>query len=301
MTETMSQPLVSVIIPTYNHARFLPAALKSVLAQTESRWEAVVVNNFSQDDTVSVVNSFGDPRVRLVNFANHGVIAASRNHGIALTQAPYIAFLDSDDVWYPGKLARCLQRMEQGFDLVCHAERWIGPGTRTREVVYGPEARATYRSLLYEGNCLSTSAIVVKREFVERVGRFSEEAAFITAEDYDLWLKLAKAGTRMGFVSEILGEYLIHDGNQSRVALRNMEGVMAVVRHHLDGEQERDKASPWRIRRRLALVYYSGGRGLQDSGQFRDAWRYFLKAVSMYPLVPKFYAAMMLNACGRRP
>jgi len=51
----------------------------------------------------------------------------------------------------------------------------------------------------------------------------------------------------------------------------------------------------------MALIYYSGGRGLQDSGLFGDAWRYFLKAVSTYPLVPKFYAAMMLNACGRRP
>jgi GT2 family glycosyltransferase len=297
----MSQPLVSVVIPTYNHARFLPAALRSVLAQTEPRWEAIVVNNYSQDDTVSVVDSFGDARIRLVNFANHGVIAASRNHGIALTAAPYIAFLDSDDVWYPEKLARCLQRMAQGFDLVCHAERWIGPGTRTREVAYGPEARATYRSLLYEGNCISTSAVVVKREYVERAGRFSEEAAYITAEDYDLWLNLAKVGTRMGFVPEVLGEYLIHDGNQSRVALRNMEAVMAVVRHHLHGEQERGEASPWRTRRRMALIYYSGGRGLQDSGQFGDAWRYFLKAVSTYPLVPKFYAAMMLNACGRRP
>lgn len=297
----MSLPLVSIIIPTYNHARFLPAALRAVLAQTEPRWEAIVVNNFSQDDTVPVVNSFRDARIRLVNFANHGVIAASRNHGIALTQAPYIAFLDSDDVWYPEKLARCLQRMEQGFDLVCHAEKWMGPGARVREVAYGPEARATYRALLYEGNCLSTSAIVVKREFVERAGCFSEEAAFITAEDYDLWLKLAQAGARMGFVSEVLGEYLIHDGNQSRAALRNMEAVLAVVRHHLLHGAGNAAGGGWRTRRRLALVYYSGARGLQDSGQFRDAWRYFLKAVSTYPLVPKFYAAMMLNACGRRP
>lgn len=301
MTGVMPAPVVSIVIPTYNHAKFLRGALNSILAQTFTRWEAIVVNNFSQDDTVSVIESYDDPRIRLVNFANHGVIAASRNHGITATTAPYIAFLDSDDIWYPEKLDRCLRRLQEGFDVVCHAEKWVGPGDRVRAVAYGPEARATYSGLLYEGNCISTSAVVVKREFVERVGLFSEEAAFITAEDYELWLKLARAGAKIGFVSDILGEYLIHEGNQSRVALRNMEAVMAVVQHHLAGQASGSGVSAWRARRRLALVYYSGARGLQDCGQFSAAWRYFLKAVMTYPLVPKFYAAMVLNACGRQP
>lgn len=300
MTGIMQEPVVSIVIPTYNHAKFLRGALDSIIAQTFTRWEAIVVNNFSQDDTVSVIESYGDPRIRFVNYANQGVIAASRNYGIAVTTAPYIAFLDSDDLWYPEKLAKCLQRLEQGFDLVCHGEKWVGPGDRTRDILYGPEARATYSALLYEGNCISTSAVVVKREFVERAGRFSEDAAFITAEDYDLWLKLAGAGAKIGFVTDILGEYLIHEGNQSRVALRNMEAVMAVVQHHIAGQAGGSGASAVRIRRRLALVYYSGARGLQDSGQFSAAWPYFLKAVATYPLVPKFYAAMLLNACGRR-
>jgi len=166
---------------------------------------------------------------------------------------------------------------------------------------YGPEARATYRALLYEGNCMSTSAVLVKREWVERAGRFSEEPGFITAEDYELWLKLAQAGAKIGFVPEVLGEYLIHEGNQSRAALRNMEAVLAVVRHHLSYEVGNVAGGGWRARRRLALVYYSGARGLQDSGQFRAAWPWFWKAVSTYPFVPKFYAAMVLNTCGRQP
>lgn len=301
MTSVAQVPLVSVVIPTYNHAQFLRNALDSVLGQTFTQWEAIVVNNFSQDDTISVIESYDDPRIRYVNFANQGVIAASRNHGISKTSAPYIAFLDSDDIWYPQKLEKCMLRLEQGFDMVCHAETWVGPGDRRRDVAYGPESRATYSQLLYEGNCISTSAVVVKREFVERVGGFSEQPSFITAEDYELWLKLARDGAKIGFVTDILGEYLIHDGNQSRAALRNMEAVMAVVRHHL-AEQARRGESNWRRARKcLALIYYGGARGLQDSGQFGAAWRYFFKAVVQYPLVPKFYAAMLLNACGRRP
>lgn len=70
----MTTPFFSVVIPTYNHARFLQGALGSVLAQTESDFEVVVVNNFSTDDTVEVIGSFGDPRIRRIDFANHGVI-----------------------------------------------------------------------------------------------------------------------------------------------------------------------------------------------------------------------------------
>jgi len=97
----MTSPAVSVIIPTYNHARFLRAAIQSVVDQTFPDWEIVIVNNYSEDDTVQIVASFNDPRIRLVNFCNHGVIAASRNHGMSLATGKAIAFLDSDDIWYP--------------------------------------------------------------------------------------------------------------------------------------------------------------------------------------------------------
>jgi len=126
MSHSLLTPTVSIVIPTYNHSTFLRGALESVLAQTFTQWEAIVVNNFSQDDTISVVDSFRDPRIRRIDFANHGIIAASRNHGIALTTAPHIAFLDSDDLWYPQKLERCLERLKEGYDMVCHAEKWMG-------------------------------------------------------------------------------------------------------------------------------------------------------------------------------
>lgn len=293
----MTAPVVSVVIPTYNHGRFLRAALTSVCAQTLVDWEAVVVNNFSQDDTVEIVNSFSDERISRVDFANHGVIAASRNHGVRHTCAPYIAFLDSDDAWSPSKLAACVAYLERGYDLVCHAETWVGPGDRRRTVTYGPEARASYDKLLFEGNCISTSAVVVRRELFERVGGFSELTEFVTAEDYELWLRLAGQGAKIGFLDEVLGVYLIHEGNQSRLALRNMEAVLAVVDHHLASAG----GGSAKARRRKALVYYGGARGLQDNSDYGQAWSYFWKAVRIYPWVPKFYAAMALNLLRRKP
>lgn len=299
MIKDIIKPRLSIVIPTYNHAHFLRTALNSIRAQTITDWEVIVVNNFSSDDTIAVVESYDDPRIKLVNFANNGIIAAARNHGLSLTNAPFVAFLDSDDFWYPEKLQCCLDKLVQGYDLVCHAEVWLGPGERRRKVIYGPEARATYESLLLDGNCISTSAVVVRREWLECVGGFSVQPEFVTAEDYDLWIKLARDGARMGFVDDVLGEYLIHEGNQSRVALRNMQAVMAVFEHHRSALAGR--AALKRLRRRESVILYSGARGLQDSGQYWQAWPYFFKAVLHYPWVPRFYAAMLLNALGRRP
>ena len=113
-------PVVSIVIPTYNHGRFLKKCLQTVLDQTFTGWEAIVVNNFSEDNTIAVINSFQDQRIHLVNFKNNGIIAASRNLGIKRSVGEYIAFLDSDDWWIPQKLEKSLHYLEQGADVVYH-------------------------------------------------------------------------------------------------------------------------------------------------------------------------------------
>jgi glycosyltransferase involved in cell wall biosynthesis len=294
-----ARPLVSVIIPTYNHAHFLGRALQSVLDQTYPNWEAIVIDNHSQDNTDEIVRNYQDPRITLLKIHNNGVIAASRNMGIRSARGDWIAFLDSDDVWYPAKLEHCLAKLNEGFDLACHGERWLGEG-RDREMFYGPEARASYKLLLLDGNCISTSAVVVCRQHVVALGGFDEDPKSITAEDYDLWLRLARNGARIGFVREILGEYRIHGGNQSKAVLRNMNAVMHVVRKRL-AEADMDTLSQrLRARRREAIIYYSGARGLQDNGQHTEAWPYFFRALGTWPFLAKFYAAIVLNALHRR-
>lgn len=291
--------LVSVVIPTYNHAHFLGRALQSVTSQSYSRWEALVIDNHSHDNTDEVVASFGDTRIRIFKIHNNGVIAASRNLGIREAKGSLIAFLDSDDLWYPAKLERCVKRLDDGCDLVCHGEHWLGDG-RDRKVFYGPERRATYAALLFDGNCMSTSAIVVRREHLKAVDGFREDTDIVTAEDYDLWLRLARRRVRIGFLPEILGEFRIHSGNESRAVLRNMEATMRVVRWHLAQAGDATVGLRMRARRREAIDYYGGARGLQETHRYREAWPYFFRALRTWPFVPKFYAAMLLNALHRR-
>lgn len=294
----MSSPLVSVVIPTYNHAQFLRAAIQSVINQTFADWEAVVVNNYSEDDTVQIVASFNDPRIRLVNFRNHGVIAASRNHGIGLATGKMIAFLDSDDVWYPEKLQRCMDALGEQADVVCHAEAWVKENAPPRVVMYGPQSRTRYLSLLYDGNCLSTSAIVVRKSALDKAGGFSEDPQIVTAEDYELWLRLAKEGCSFVLIEKVLGEYRLHGGNQSKAVMRNLGAELAVLQKHFSEIRDDGIATRLKMQRRLALAYYTAARGMQAEGDHINGMKLLLRSWLKYPFIAKQYAAALIGLLG---
>lgn len=289
-------PLVSVVIPTYNHAHFLGQALDSVRAQTYANWEAIVVNNHSKDDTVGVVQRFGDSRIQIIDFHNHGVIAAARNEGIRHAAGQYVAFLDSDDIWYPDKLSCCVEALESGCDLVCHGEAWTKEGAQSRMMTYGPAWRAQYPQLLYRGNCISTSATVVRKALLERLGSFAEETDFITAEDYDLWLRIARETKRLCFLPHVLGEYRMHSGNASKAIVCNMQAELAVIERHFALAPGAGLWARLKRRTRRALAYYGAGRGFHTSGDYRGAIIYFLGSFKRSPFIARLYVAILLSA-----
>jgi glycosyltransferase involved in cell wall biosynthesis len=288
----INSPVVTVVIPTYNHAGFLSDALRSLCAQTYAHWEAVVVNNYSEDDTISVVESFADPRIRLENFRNNGVIAASRNRGIALASGRYIAFLDSDDTWYPEKLTRCMKLFNDEVGLVCHGLHWIGD--QDRDIYGGPSQRATFDGLLDHGSCLTPSATIIKKEYLDAVGNFSEAREIITAEDYHLWLKLAQAQIKMIFLREILGEYRVHSSNQSGSAVKHMNAVLCVVDEFFKNIKPDGLRLRFRINRRYGNAHYGAGRSLQRNKQYIPSCRMYIAAMRYHPFFLKTYAALAM-------
>lgn len=260
------------------------------------------MNNYSTDATEQVVEGFNDSRIRLINFSNNGVIAASRNRGIELAAGEYVAFLDSDDLWEPEKLERCINILEaQNLDWVCHGESWFGEGIdKTKSVFYGPGERASFDALLYRGNCISTSAVLVKRSCLLEVSGFSEAEEFVTAEDYHLWLRLVQNEMKLGFINEILGAYRIHANGQSRAALRNMQATSAVVEYFFSQKPQATMYERWRRRKRRGSVLYSGARALQNTHSHADAWPLFFKATWLNPFDRRLVPAMVLNAIRRR-
>ena len=284
--------VVDVVIPTYNHAPMLREALSSLVAQTEPRWHAYVVNNNSTDDTTQVIDSFKDSRITRIDFANHGVIGASRNTGITAGLAEFVAFLDSDDVWYSDKLACVLAAFTTDVDLVCHAERWLETDGTSRVIEYGRRGRDHYDGLLFGGNALSTSAVTMRRTLLERLRGFDTDPQIVTAEDYDLWLRASREGGRFVFLPQPLGEFRRRHGSESSRISRNAEAERAVLYKHFSVDcSPRERV---RRRRRFALVDYGAARSYQRDRALRASWSSLLRCIFTYPLLVRPYAALVL-------
>ena len=291
-----NSPLVSIVIPTYNHAPMLQRALATVVEQTFQNWNAIVVNNFSTDNTLEVVTAFNDPRIQCVNFRNNGVIGASRNEGIALATGKYVAFLDSDDTWFPTKLEQCVEILESGSDLVCHAEYWIDESGKSRLVAYGPSEAATHHNLIYNGNRISTSATVVRTALLKEVHGFDVSPELISTEDYDLWIRLAAKSDKFAFISEPLGEYHRHDNNVSANIEKHLAAELALLAKHFSANTRFENMIA--RRRRRALAYYGAGRSLHRTRRHFLALQKYSHSLVIWPLSLRLYAAVMLSLMG---
>ncbi len=291
-----NSPIVSIVIPTYNHAPMLQRALATVVEQTYQNWNAIVVNNFSTDNTLEVVAAFNDPRIQCVNFRNNGVIGASRNEGIALATGKYVAFLDSDDTWFPAKLEKCVEILESGSDLVCHAEYWIDESGKSRLVAYGPSEAATHHNLIYKGNRISTSATVVRAALLKEVHGFDVAPELISTEDYDLWIRLAAKSDKFAFISEPLGEYHRHDNNVSANIEKHLAAELALLAKHFSTNTRFENMIA--RRRRKALAYYGAGRSLHRTRKHFLALQKFSRSLVIWPLSLRLYVAVMLSVMG---
>ena len=291
-----NSPLVSIVIPTYNHAPMLHRALATVIEQTYQNWNAIVVNNFSTDNTLEVVTGFNDPRIQCVNFRNNGVIGASRNEGIALASGKYVAFLDSDDTWFTGKLEQCVEVLESGSDLVCHAEYWIDESGNSRLVAYGPSEAATHHNLIYKGNRISTSATVVRATLLKEVNGFDISPELISTEDYDLWIRLAAKSNRFAFIDEPLGEYHRHDNNVSANIEKHLAAELALLAKHFSANTRFENMIA--RRRRKALAYYGAGRSLHRTRKHFLALQKYSRSLVIWPISLRLYAAVMLSLMG---
>jgi len=199
-------PLVSVVIPTYNRAALAGRALDSVLSQDFGRLEALVVDDGSNEDIRGMVAARDDERVRYLRQPENRGVAAARNRGIREARAPLIAFLDSDDQWLPGKVARQVELASRrpdwvGFFYTGAIERW-----EHGDEEWIPDARGLVLEEMLHRNPVhvATSSVLVRREVFETVGLFDESLP--ANEDHELWTRIA-AFFGFDFVAEPLIVY----------------------------------------------------------------------------------------------
>ncbi len=184
-------PLISVIIPVYNGEKTIKNTIDSVLNQTFTDFELIVVNDGSQDSTLAVLNEIQNARIRVFSFPNSGV-SASRNRGLAEAEGEFISFLDADDLWTPDKLESQLKALEKNPQAaVAYSwSDWIDEsGQFLRAGGHITVNGKAYEKLLLRDFVESGSNPLIRRKALEEVGTFDESLAF--AEDWDLWLRLA--------------------------------------------------------------------------------------------------------------
>lgn len=180
--------MITVIIPTYNRRYLLQGAIESVLQQTCERFELIVVDDGSTDDTASMVESINDSRVSYF-FKEHSGVSAARNTGIKLSVAPVVAFLDSDDRWTEKKLERAVEYISAypGKSIFHTEEVWYRNGSLLSQKRKHRKPSGYIYSKCVPICCIGMSTAVVKRGVFDRIGYFDEQLP--ACEDYDFWLR----------------------------------------------------------------------------------------------------------------
>lgn len=210
-------PKVSVIIPTYNRRDYVQEAIDSVLAQTYTDYEVIVVDDGSTDHTGEVLQARYGEGIRYKWQKNQGESQA-RNEGLSLSQGEYVAFLDSDDLWLPHKLARQLSELTLHPDVdMVFSQAWMIDEQGCRVQNMAPlgsslsPADYRYDALCVQNGIVGPSTVIIRRRLLDEVGGFNTAIRF--GEDWDLWIRVAAASC-IHFIPEVLACIRRHQGSQ---------------------------------------------------------------------------------------
>jgi glycosyltransferase involved in cell wall biosynthesis len=292
LTATSPAPLVSIITPTYNHDPYIGRCLESVVAQTEPRWEQIVIDDGSTDGTAEIVSHFTDARIRYVSRRHHGIAGLGGAYNLALRMArgTYVAILEGDDFWPQDKLERQLPAFEDPevvlswglaaeTDSAGETRRLIPEQGQLRRHL-DKTAAQTVR-LLLEWNRIPACTVLCRTSALLAVGGFHQPVGLPNV-DYPTWLQLCRVG-RFAAVNRIVGFYRRHDRQVSmtmtKEMLRNLDVGPAFV-EALDMRERKTLGvsveSAWRIARRSrAAVELAAGRVALREGRRRVAMAYF--------------------------
>lgn len=223
-------PLVSVIMPMNNSERFLYAAIESVISQTFTNWELLVIDDASSDNSLTIAESYArkDKRIHIFKSDHHiGMPSAPRNKGVSMASGRFIAFLDSDDLWKPDKLAQQLPFFEDPLVAIVYSnyEKTNEDGTPQPHRIIRAPKQVTYKQLLM-GNIIGNLTGIYDSKKVGKI-----EIRDIHHEDYVMWLTILKKGFLARNTGTVNAIYRTHKGSVSSDKLRVVSWQWNIYRH----------------------------------------------------------------------
>lgn len=285
-----TSPLVSVVIPTYNYASFLPEAVQSVLAQTFTDFEIIVVDGGSTDNTREVVAEFGD-QIRYI-YSPSPNPNNSRNVGILAAKGCYIALLDADDKWLPEKLALQVSLLESSPRVgLVYAGVYLFESETGAVVGYHPLGRCHRGRVLrelYRWQFVPSPTPLIRREVFEKVGLFDEQT--LGADDWEMWLRIA-AHYELDFVPRSLALYRVHPSAAGKKSAEQYE--QDIVTFFIQSAKKYPELRPLLAWRLSSFAEGMGWRlvraGESDAGRVR-----LRRAIQYHPFRPSPYLRLFL-------
>lgn len=231
-------PFVSIIIPVYNTGNFLHETIQSVINQTYPNWELFLIDDGSTDNSAEICKSYVEQDDRInYHYKTNGGQASARNLGINKSHGEWIAFLDSDDIWLPQKLAHQIKEIELydadffyslGYYYYPEKEKQL----ETYDWVTGEQKGLDFFKTLYHSCAVNTNTVLVKKKLLDQVGYFNEAQIVRGSEDWDLWMRIAlKANSIFGSKNRDV-YYRIHPGGIHLQHVRMFKGKVFVYEQY---------------------------------------------------------------------
>ncbi len=276
--------LVSVIIPAFNSAQYLPETIESVLSQTYSNLEIILVDDGSTDDTRAFIEDLGD-QVRYFYQENAGS-ARARNKGIREANGEYVAFLDSDDKWLPEKLVRQIDYLEKNnFDLVYCNKIWVDSCGSLIPDAYEQDAfpEGDIFVKMFSANYISTSSeVLAKKNILLDCGGFKDIPELRNCQDYELWLRISHS-YQIGAIPEKLVKYRVHEANRTKDYKSRLIGMEACLRSALSLQRSKE-VNKVDIKRRFFSLYVGFANSFFKSGFYKESAATYQKAFLIFPV-----------------
>lgn len=217
------KPEVSILLPSYNYETYIRKAIDSVLDQSFSNWELIIIDDGSKDNSVNIIKTYKDKRIHLYVQKNQGV-TKTLNKGLKLSKGKYICFLDADDKYHPDKLISQIEAMNSGFDIVTTKVEAIDENDEHSPFEHFNESWNLYdkneifgKDMIYKflhKNYFCKSSLMIKKSLFDKCGSFKTE--LLTAYDLELWLKMIP-NAKVTRVDNILTYYRWHNKNETTV------------------------------------------------------------------------------------